>query len=173
MYVIKAIATCSLGKLLVGRSDRGLCKVSLGESVTELNNAFAIEYPNALCDEEDRFLNTAIDCIRAYLHGRSFFFNLPLDVQGTAFQQRVWNQLKAIPYGRTCTYSEIASANGQPKSVRAVARACAANPLALIVPCHRVIRKDGSLGGYRWGLERKEILLAREANNIKKITDVS
>jgi AraC family transcriptional regulator of adaptative response/methylated-DNA-[protein]-cysteine methyltransferase len=111
---------------------------------------------------EDAELNAWVSTILDHLNGRQPHLDLPLDVRATAFQWRVWQELRAIPYGSTRSYSDIARALGQPKAVRAVARACATNPVSVVIPCHRVLREDGSLGGYRWGLERKQTLLDRE-----------
>jgi AraC family transcriptional regulator of adaptative response/methylated-DNA-[protein]-cysteine methyltransferase len=113
-------------------------------------------------------LRSSLNAIVAHLKNKSPRIDLPLDIQATAFQRQVWEQLRAIPYGETHSYSEVAKAMGQQKAVRAVARACATNPVALVIPCHRVIREDKSLGGYRWGLERKKKLLAREKGSLDK-----
>lgn len=168
-----SIANFSLGHLLVARSTRGLLRLSLGYSETELNSTFISEYRDAQQNNNDRILSQWLDLITSHLQGRSLSLDLPLDLQGTAFQQRVWDKLRAIPYGHTCSYSEIANSLGQPSAARAVARACAANPVALIIPCHRAVRKDKSLGGYRWGLERKQTLLVQEQNNLKSPTLVT
>ena len=120
------------------------------------------EFPTAEIRRDETALNQSIEALLHYLDGQQTSPDLPLDVKATAFQRRVWEELRRIPYGSTNSYSDIARKIGQPTAVRAVARACAANPVALVIPCHRVIREDGSLSGYRWGLERKQKLLAQE-----------
>lgn len=156
------IAPCSLGLLLVAATERGLCAVKLGESDSALIDDLRNEYPAAEIHRADPKLSEAVDDLLNYLAGKQPDLQLPLDLQATAFQWRVWENLRAIPYGETRSYGEVAKIMGQPNAVRAVARACATNPVALVIPCHRVIREDQSLGGYRWGLERKEALLKRE-----------
>ncbi len=152
-------AETPLGRMIVGATARGVCWVAFGdELVTGLGAAF----PNAVLKQMDRELSYAVERIAGALKENTSALALPLDVRATAFQQRVWRALRAIPRGATRTYSQIAQEIGSPRSVRAVATACAANPVALIVPCHRVIGKDGSLTGYRWGLERKRALLDAE-----------
>jgi len=157
-----AIGQCTLGFVLIARAERGVCAVLLGDNpesvTTELEKRFA---PTSLlrCDEElAEYLSQVVGLIE--VPGRPL--DLLLDLRGSTFQQRVWQALREIPAGTTTTYSEVASRIGAPKAVRAVARACATNPLALLVPCHRVIGKDGDLSGYRWGIERKRMLLERE-----------
>ena len=157
-----AIGQCSLGFVLIARAERGVCAVLLGDNpesvTTELEKCFA---PTSLlrCDEElAEYLSQVVGLIEV----PSRPLDLLLDLRGSTFQQRVWQALREIPVGTTTTYSEVASRIGAPKAVRAVARACATNPLALLVPCHRVIGKDGDLSGYRWGIERKRMLLERE-----------
>lgn len=156
------IASCSLGLLLVATTERGLCAVKLGESDSALVDDLRKEYPSAEIHRADATLSEAVDDLLNYLAGKQPDLQLPLDIQATAFQWRVWEHLRAIPYGDTRSYSDVANAMGQPKAVRAVARACATNPVALVIPCHRVVREDQSLGGYRWGLKRKETLLEKE-----------
>ena len=129
-----------------------------------LEAALRAEYPAAEVRRDDAGLNPWADDLIGHLDGRLPHLNLPIDVRATAFQRRVWQELLAIPYGGTKTYSEIARALGQPTAARAVARACATNPVAVLIPCHRVVREGGGLGGYRWGLERKKALLDREKN---------
>jgi AraC family transcriptional regulator of adaptative response/methylated-DNA-[protein]-cysteine methyltransferase len=154
---------CPLGKLLVAATVQGLCAVRLGDSEQELVAALAGEFPAAQMQRDEGELSLWVASIQDYLHGGEPHFDLPLDVRATAFQRRVWQALQAIPYGNTRSYSQVAAAIGQPTAARAVARACATNPVALVVPCHRVVREDGSLSGYRWGIDRKEALLAMEA----------
>ena len=155
-------AATPLGRLLVGATDRGVCAVSLGADDGAQVNALGREYPAARLTRDDGALAPAVRTILAYLDGRRAHMELPLDIRATAFQGRVWDALRAIPYGTTRSYAEVARAIGRPAAVRAVARACAANPVPLIIPCHRVIRTDGDLGGYRLGAERKRALLEGE-----------
>jgi len=158
MHINYTIIDCSLGRLLVAATERGVCAVSLGDSDAALEAALLNEYPAAEIHHDGAAFSEWISPLLSYLNGQQPHLNLPLDVQATAFQWRVWETLRAIPYGRTRSYGEIAQAIGNPKAVRAVARACATNPVAVVIPCHRVVREDGGLGGYRWGLERKKAL---------------
>jgi len=137
--------------------------VKLGDSDTALEADLFNEYPAAEIKRSDSGLRESVQDLLDYLEGKRPHLDLPLDIQATAFQWQVWGELRAIPYGKTSSYSNIAKAMGRPKAVRAVARACATNPVALVIPCHRVIREDQSFGGYRWGLERKKALLAKES----------
>ncbi len=152
----------ALGPVLVAATDRGLCSVALGDDAASLEGALRREYPAATIEQCDRELRTWAGAVVARLAGREAE-RVPLDAGGTTFQWRVWEALQEIPRGQTRSYGEIAREIGHPSAARAVARACASNPLALVVPCHRVVRVDGGLGGYRWGVERKRELLAREA----------
>ena len=152
-----------LGRLLVAATNKGVCSVMLGDSDAALKTELVNEFPEAEIRQDEEPLRSSLNAIVEYLKNKSPHIDLPLDIRATAFQRQVWEQLRAIPYGQTLSYSEVAKAMGQEKSVRAVARACATNPVALVIPCHRVIREDKSLGGYRWGLERKKNLLKREA----------
>ena len=156
------ITPCSLGLLLVAATERGICAVKLGDSDAGLAIDLAKEFPSAEIRRADSRLSEPVGKLLNYLSGKRPDLQLPLDIQATAFQWQVWENLRAIPYGETRSYSEVASAIGRPSAVRAVARACATNPVALIIPCHRVIREDKSLSGYRWGLDRKKKLLERE-----------
>jgi O-6-methylguanine DNA methyltransferase len=156
------ITPCRLGRLLLAGTARGLCAVYLGDSDAQLEAELARAFSTASVQREEAGLNTWMGAIANHLNGRQPRLDLPLDVQATAFQWRVWQELRAIPYGSTRSYRDIAGALGQPNAIRAVARACAANPVSLIIPCHRVVRADGGLGGYRWGLQRKQALLAQE-----------
>lgn len=156
------IAPCSLGRLLVAATAKGVCAVRLGDSNKELEAALREEYSNAEINRDDKALSEWVKMLVDHLSGKHPNLELPLDVQATAFQLNVWQRLKEIPYGSTRSYSEVAEAIGRPSAVRAVARACATNPVALVIPCHRVVREDKSLGGYRWGIERKQALLDRE-----------
>lgn len=163
MRISYTIVDCPLGRLLVAATERGVCAVSLGDSDAALEAALSSEYPAAEIDRDEVDLNQWVSTLLNYLNGRQPHLNLlPMDVQATAFQWRVWKELRAIPYGSTRSYGEVARVLGQPTAARAVARACATNPVALVIPCHRVVRKDGDLGGYRWGVERKRALLAQE-----------
>jgi AraC family transcriptional regulator of adaptative response/methylated-DNA-[protein]-cysteine methyltransferase len=158
-----AIGECSLGSILVGRSERGVCAILLGDDPDALAREFQDRFPRASLIGGDAEFEDVVARVVGLVEAPSLGLDLPLDVRGTAFQQRVWEALRAIPAGTTATYSEIAARIGAPRSVRAVAGAVAANPLAVAIPCHRVIRNDGGLSGYRWGVERKRALLQREA----------
>jgi AraC family transcriptional regulator of adaptative response/methylated-DNA-[protein]-cysteine methyltransferase len=162
MAIRYAIADCRLGRLLVAATERGISAVSLGDSDEALEADLRAEYAAASLSRDDAALGRWVTAILAYLDGEAPDLALPLDLQATAFQWRVWRALQQIPYGTTASYAMIARRIGKPAAVRAVASACASNPAALVIPCHRVIREDGALGGYRWGLARKERLLAAE-----------
>ncbi|RPJ01169.1 MAG: methylated-DNA--[protein]-cysteine S-methyltransferase, partial [Chloroflexi bacterium] len=152
----------ALGCLLLAATERGICAVQFGESPAALQGSLEAEFPRARCTRDDEGLAGWAAALRSSLAGAPDGTGLPLDVQGTAFQQRVWSELRAIPRGQTRTYTQIAEAIGQPSAARAVARACATNPAALVIPCHRVVRAGGALAGYRWGIERKRALLEKE-----------
>ena len=156
------IADSPLGKLLVASTDKGICAVSFGDSEDELKRELGQEFFAAEINEDDKGLKNAVDSILRGLNGERSILALPLDVRGTAFQMRVWSELRKIPYGETRSYKEVAEKIGDPNAVRAVARACATNPVALVTPCHRVVASDGKLAGYRWGIERKKALLEKE-----------
>jgi AraC family transcriptional regulator of adaptative response/methylated-DNA-[protein]-cysteine methyltransferase len=156
------IAESPLGRLLLAATARGVCRVMIGDADKVLERDLRDEYPHAAIRRNDRLLNAQVRTLLEHLRGRSPHADLPIDVRATAFQWRVWRQLQAIPYGETRTYQEVAAAIGRPSATRAVARACATNPVALLIPCHRVIRTDGSMGGYRWGVARKQTLLKQE-----------
>jgi len=151
-----------LGWALVAATVRGICMTALADDRDDLVAALRQRFPAAEIIAEEAGLRQWADRIVRFITAPDRTLDLPLDIRGTAFQARVWRALQKIPLGQTASYTEIAAALGQPKAVRAVAQACAANKLALLVPCHRVIRADGELGGYRWGVERKRALLARE-----------
>ena len=157
-----AVARCSLGSILVAASDRGVCAIYLGDDpnllVKNLQDRFSKANIVKGDKEFDKLVAKVVDFVEAPKSG----LDLPLDVRGTAFQQRVWQALREIPIGRTSSYSEIATRIGAPKAVRAVARACASNGLAVAIPCHRVVRRNGKVSGYRWGVERKLALLEKE-----------
>jgi len=160
MNITYTIVDCSLGRLLVAATGRGICALSMGDSDAKLEAFLRDEYPNAEIHRNG--LHRWVSAIAKHLAGRHPQLDLPVDVQATAFQWKVWEALRAIPYGSTQSYSEVARALGRPTATRAVARACATNPVAVVIPCHRVVREDGGLGGYRWGLERKQALLEKE-----------
>ena len=162
MKVSFTIVDCYLGKLLVAATERGICAVTLGDDAESLETGLRAEFRNAELTLDGKPLNEFVEGVLGLLSENRPNVNLPLDVQATAFERMVWDELRRIPVGETRSYSEVAEAIGRPKASRAVARACAANPTALVVPCHRVVRKDGSLGGYKWGIERKEKILAQE-----------
>ena len=162
MNIQYAIVDSPLGRLLVASTSRGVCAVAMGSSDAELERALAREYPAATIAIDNGALSAWTTAVLAHISGRQPRLDLPLDVQATAFQWQVWQTLAAIPYGETRTYGEVAAAIGRPRAVRAVARACATNPVALAIPCHRVVSADGSTGGYRWGAGRKKTLLQRE-----------
>ncbi|MGA2737355.1 MAG: bifunctional DNA-binding transcriptional regulator/O6-methylguanine-DNA methyltransferase Ada [Bryobacteraceae bacterium] len=150
------------GMLLVGATGKGVCAIRLGGSAKKLEEALGAEFPAAALQRDATFLSPWAEQLRAHLSGRLRKLDVPLDIQATAFQRRVWEYLQEIPYGSTQSYGEIAKAIRHPRAARAVARACASNPVALVVPCHRVVRGDGDIGGYRWGADRKRKLLRIE-----------
>ena len=162
MKIGYTVAKSPLGKVLIGATERGVSAVYLGETERALLAELREEYPRAeITPATDSFQRWVREIVQR-IDGKQPRLELPLDLQATAFQRRVWQELQRIPRGRTRTYSQVARSLGQPKAVRAVARACATNPVSIVVPCHRVIREDGTLAGYRWGLSRKERLLAQE-----------
>lgn len=163
MKIAYTVAPSSLGKVLVAATDRGVSAVYLGDDDRALVSALQKEYPRAEILRSPDSNPAWLKEILRRIEGHPPSVDLPLDVRATAFQRRVWQELQKIPRGTTRTYTQVARALGKPKSVRAVARACATNPTSIVVPCHRVIRTDGALAGYRWGLQRKEKLLQREA----------
>ena len=158
-----AIGRCSLGSVLVAGGERGLCAVLLGDDAESVTRELEKRFPQTALLRRDQDLAQYLCQVVGLIEAPGRPLDLLLDLRGTTFQQRVWQALREIPAGTTSTYTEVASRIGVPKAVRAVARACATNPLALVVPCHRVVGKDGGLTGYRWGLERKRILLERES----------
>ncbi len=151
-----------LGRLLIAATRRGLCSVKLGASAAELRERLAEEFSRAALVDDSETLEPLRERILAFLDGDGTLARVPLDIRGTVFQRKVWDALRSIPRGETRSYGEIARAIGAPKAVRAVGSACGANPVALVIPCHRALRTDGSLGGYAWGVERKQKLLAIE-----------
>ncbi len=160
-----AVGECSLGAILVAATQKGVCAIFLGDDPEKLVRDLQDRFPKAQLIGGDEAFEQWVARVVGFVEAPASGLELPLDVRGTAFQQRVWQALRKIPPGRTATYSEIAKRIGAPKAVRAVAQACAANPVAIAIPCHRVVRTDGSLSGYRWGIERKRALLTREATS--------
>ncbi|MCI5068614.1 bifunctional DNA-binding transcriptional regulator/O6-methylguanine-DNA methyltransferase Ada [Acidovorax sp.] len=158
-----AVGPCSLGSVLVAQSDRGICAILLGDDADALARDLQRRFPRARLQRGEAAFTTQVAQVVAFVEAPRLGLALPLDVRGTAFQQRVWQALQAIPAGQTASYAEIAQRIGAPTAVRAVAQACAANALAVAVPCHRVVKSDGGLSGYRWGAERKRALLTRES----------
>ena len=151
------------GRLLVGATERGLCAVALGDDDKQLEASLRAEYPAATIERGLEGLEAPVAALIRYLGGEDALDAVPADLRGTAFQQRVWDALRAIPYGETRSYAEVAAAIGKPSAARAVARACATNRLALVVPCHRVVGSGGKPSGYRWGVARKQALLEQES----------
>jgi AraC family transcriptional regulator of adaptative response/methylated-DNA-[protein]-cysteine methyltransferase len=159
-----AVGQCWLGSILVAATGKGVCAVLLGDDAEALVRELQDRFPKARLVGGDQAFEQLVAKVVGFVGAPKLGLNLPLDVSGTAFQQRVWQALRKIPAGSTVTYSELAKRIGEPKAVRAVAQACASNPVAVAIPCHRVVRTDGSLSGYRWGVERKRALLEREAS---------
>lgn len=157
------IAPCPLGLLLVAQTQQGLCAIFLGDDEIQLTTELHKQFPHSKRNTENRDLNSAIAQLIDHIDQPNRRLNLTLDIiQGTPFQRKVWKVLSTIPFGETMTYSEVAHRINSPKAVRAAAHACGMNPLSIIIPCHRVIGKNGSLSGYRWGIERKQALLQKE-----------
>jgi AraC family transcriptional regulator of adaptative response/methylated-DNA-[protein]-cysteine methyltransferase len=159
-----AVGQCSMGAILVAQSHRGICAISLGDDPEVLVRDLQDRFRNARLVGDDPLFEKTVADVVGFIEAPAMGLNLPLDVQGTAFQERVWQALREIPSGTTASYAEIAQKIGAPRSVRAVAQACGANKLAVAIPCHRVVRRDGDISGYRWGVERKRALLEREAD---------
>ncbi len=157
-----AIVATPLGRMLVAATERGLSAVRFGESVSELEQTLREEFHAAEFHRDDKALREYVEPLLAAIRGENTTIDLPLDIRATAFQKKVWDALRQIPRGQTRSYTEVARQIGEPTAVRAVARACATNPVAVAVPCHRVVRSDGDVSGYRWGVERKKKLLERE-----------
>ncbi|MEX2262936.1 MAG: bifunctional DNA-binding transcriptional regulator/O6-methylguanine-DNA methyltransferase Ada [Bryobacteraceae bacterium] len=157
-----AVGECSLGSILVARSERGICAILLGDDPDKLTRDLQDQFPQANLIGGDAGFERLVSKVVGLVEAPALALDLPLDIRGTAFQQRVWQALRKVPAGSTASYTEIARRIGAPKSVRAVAQACGANALAVAIPCHRVVRHDGALSGYRWGVERKRTLLERE-----------
>jgi AraC family transcriptional regulator of adaptative response/methylated-DNA-[protein]-cysteine methyltransferase len=161
-----AIADSALGKMLVAATQRGLCAVRFGDDAKLLERELREEFHAAEVGRDDAALRQFVTSILAGLAAQKTLFDLPLDIRATAFQRKVWNTLRQIPAGETRSYSDIAGAIGDRSATRAVARACASNPVAVVIPCHRVVRENGDLAGYRWGVQRKQELLRREAKQL-------
>jgi AraC family transcriptional regulator of adaptative response/methylated-DNA-[protein]-cysteine methyltransferase len=158
------VARCSLGYVGIAMSQRGLCALAFGDSATAAREAVQSRFPKARLVETDGVLHDALDRVVSLVEEPSGVLALPLDIRGTVFQERVWQALRKIPAGKTRSYSDIAKSIGKPSAQRAVAQACGANPIAVAIPCHRVVASDGSLGGYHFGTKRKKTLLAKEAD---------
>lgn len=156
-------SSCPLGMLLVAGTERGICSVILGNDAETVEQELRVFFPHASIEKADKDFRDAVKTLIRHLNDPAQPVNLPLDIRGTAFQQKVWQALREIPTGETASYSEVARRIGNPAAVRAVARACATNRIAIAIPCHRVIGLKGSLTGYRWGVDRKKQLLAKEA----------
>jgi AraC family transcriptional regulator of adaptative response/methylated-DNA-[protein]-cysteine methyltransferase len=157
--------TCAdspLGRMLIAATERGICAIQFARSDGELIEGLKREFPFATRKSDQAGLQSWVDSVLKHMRGKALDSSLPLDIRATAFQRRVWTYLQSIPFGATRSYSQVAQAIGQPSACRAVARSCATNPVAVAIPCHRVVREDGSMGGYRWGIERKKALLEME-----------
>lgn len=162
-----AVGQCSLGAILVAQSQKGICAVLLGDDPDALVKDFQDRFRKAVVIGGDADFELLVAQVVGLIEAPGVGLNLPLDLRGTAFQERVWQALRDIPPGTTVSYAQIAERIGSPKAVRAVARACAANHIAVAIPCHRVVRSDGGLSGYRWGIDRKRALLTREAQSVR------
>jgi len=162
------IVDSPLGRLLVATTDRGVCAVTMGDRDEQLETSLKTEFPEAKLERSDSALREVVELVMHHLSAKQPRLDLPLDIRATAFQRLVWEKLRTIPYGETVSYGDVAKAIGNPGAVRAVGHACATNPVALVIPCHRVVREDKTLGGYRWGLDRKKKLLEQE----KRLTKI-
>jgi AraC family transcriptional regulator, regulatory protein of adaptative response / methylated-DNA-[protein]-cysteine methyltransferase len=167
MKIEYTITNCELGKMLVARTEKGVCAVTFGDDESFLTERLFDEYPNAEIGKNETNLKEYVEAILQNLAGNNKRIVFPIDVQATAFQMQVWDALRKIPYGETLSYKQVAESLGNPKAVRAVARACATNRVAVVIPCHRVVGSDGSLSGYRWGIERKQRLIEGEFEKAK------
>src|SRR4051794_13945737 len=155
-------AESPLGRMLIAATEKGICCIQFGKSDGELLEGLKREFPFAVRKQDEGGLRSWMSALLKHMQGKNLDAALPLDIRATAFQRQVWTYLQSIPFGETKSYSEVAKAIGQPRACRAVARACASNPVAVEIPCHRVVREDGTMGGYRWGLARKKALLQME-----------
>jgi AraC family transcriptional regulator, regulatory protein of adaptative response / methylated-DNA-[protein]-cysteine methyltransferase len=160
-----AVGECSLGSILVAATDKGVCAILFGDDPNALVRDLQDRFPKAQLIGGDPEFEHVVATVVGFVEAPALGLDLPLDVRGTAFQQRVWQALREIPAGSTASYTDIARRIGAPNAVRGVAQACASNALAVAIPCHRVVRQDGTLSGYRWGVERKRALLEREAES--------
>ncbi|MGH8449826.1 methylated-DNA--[protein]-cysteine S-methyltransferase [Pseudomonas sp.] len=158
-----AVGQSAMGKVLIGRSQQGICAIFLGEEAQGLRDQLATEFPIVELQAGQASLEHELNLVIGFIDKQMFGGVINLDIGGTVFQQKVWQVLCGIPTGKTCSYSDVARDLGAPEAIRAVAGACAANVLAIAIPCHRVVRRDGSISGYRWGVERKRSLLKEEA----------
>jgi AraC family transcriptional regulator of adaptative response/methylated-DNA-[protein]-cysteine methyltransferase len=156
------ITDSPLGRLLIAATDKGICAIQFADSDDELEQGIKHEFPFAVRRRDDRAMQAWKKDLLRQMRGQKLNTALPLDIQATAFQRKVWSYLQSIPFGATRSYGEVAKAIGQPTASRAVARACATNPVAVAIPCHRIVRGNGDLGGYRWGADRKSTLLKIE-----------
>jgi len=157
--------TCSdspLGRMLIAATERGICAIQFGRSDSELLAGLKREFPFAVRKVDEGGLQSWVEALLGHMSGKDLDSSLPLDIRATAFQRQVWTYLQSIPFGVTKSYIQVAKAIGRPSAARAVARACATNPVAVAIPCHRVVREDGTMGGYRWGMQRKRALLEME-----------
>lgn len=168
-----AVGECSLGSILVAQSERGICAILLGDDPDALVRELQDRFPRANLIGGDRHFEQVVATVVGFVESPEIGLHLPLDVRGTTFQQRVWRALRSIPPGKTVTYTQLAKRIGMPTAIRAVASACASNALAVAIPCHRVVRTDGSLSGYRWGVERKRALLDKEARGEPAVEQAS
>ncbi len=162
LRVAYSIVNCPLGRLLVAATPKGVCAVFMGDTDAVVESALSKEYPLADLYRTNSGLQKWVTAIMNYFTGQQTHLNLPLDIQASTFQRRVWKEIQSIPYGSTITYGQIAAELGEPNAARAVAKACATNPVSLVIPCHRVVGKNGDLRGYRWGEKRKKDLLTLE-----------
>ena len=162
MKINYSITNCKLGKMLVAATEKGICAVTFGDDESVLGSNLKAEYPKAEITADGTNLSNYVESILQNLEGKQQRLVLPLDLQATAFQMTVWSELRKIPFGETVSYKRVAEKIGNAKAVRAVARACATNPVAIVTPCHRVVGSNGSLSGYRWGIERKKVILENE-----------
>src|SRR5450631_2830800 len=156
-----------LGRMLIAATERGVCAIQFARSDGELLEGLKREFPFATRKADEGGLKSWVSALLNHMRGKKLDASLPLDIRATAFQRRVWTYLQSIPFGATRSYSQVAKGIGRPTAVRAVARACATNPVAVAIPCHRVVREDGSMGGYRWGIERKKALLGMEGQGVQ------
>ncbi len=162
------IVDSNIGRLLVAATERGVCSVCIGDNYEAVENSLVEDFPSASLFRDDDGMKAWTDALVSYVNGERPSVDLPVQVRATAFQSKVWKMIRAIPYGKTSTYSQIARQLGMPSASRAVARACATNPIALVIPCHRVVGKHGSLRGYRWGIQRKQALLNLEKERLRE-----